>query len=147
MIEAMILRMHAEYQKTKEADIGMYILSRMTIGLAVRIGMHQDGLHFHGMTPFQWEVGGRQWAHLRMVDVIWSFTSGIPVMIKDSDTDTKLPSNLRDEDFNEATLILPPERPVTELTDISFLIMKTEIARAFARIIVAVTGAGRHDTI
>lgn len=49
-------------------------------------------------------------------------------MIRDSDCDTQLPSNLFDEEFGPDTRELPPSRPKDEPTPISYMIAKAKLS-------------------
>ena len=141
-IETMILHVHAEHQKTGEADIGLWVLSRMIISLAMRTGIHRDGKNYSGITPFQCEIRRRLWTFLRTLDIHLSFTVGLPSMIRDSDTDTELPSNLNDADFDQDTAVMPPARSKNELTEVSYLIAKAHLASCLSRINATIVGTG-----
>lgn len=56
-------------------------------------------------------------------------------MIRSSDCDTELPRNLHDEDFDEDSKILPPSRPSSEFTGMSYMIAKSSIAFIFGKIV------------
>lgn len=49
-------------------------------------------------------------------------------------SDSKFPGNLLDSDFNEQTTTLPPSRPDTDFTAVSYLIAKGRIAGVFGLI-------------
>lgn len=55
---------------------------------------------------------------LEYFDVVYSFQHGVPPIIHGDMVDTKLPSNLRDEEFNEDISALPHTRSSLELTPI-----------------------------
>ena len=83
----------------------------------------------------------RVWALVRMTDVFFSHQVSLPTMISEDDCDTELPHNIRDEDFGPDTKVLPPPRPDTEPTAISYMINKVRlclqlgaILRATARV-------------
>lgn len=76
----------------------------------------------------------RLWTFIRQADILFSYAVGLPSMIRSSDTDTDLPSNLKDEDFDEDTQMPPAARPNTEFTPISYLIAKADISFVFGRI-------------
>lgn len=141
-IETMILHVHAEYQKTGEADIGLWVLSRMVISLAMRTGIHRDGKNFPGITPFQCEIRRRLWTFLRTLETHLSFAVGLPSMIREYDTDTELPSNLKDDDFEEATAPMPTSRSRNEFTDVSYFIARAELTYCLSRISATVTSTG-----
>ena len=82
----------------------------------------------------------RLWTFVRQADILFSFAVGLPSMIRSGDTDTDLPMNLKDEDFDEDTQIPPLSRPNTEFTPVSYLISKADIAFVFGRIAEATSG-------
>jgi hypothetical protein len=56
-------------------------------------------------------------------------------MIRDDMFDTKAPSNLYDEDFDENTKVLPPSRPMSEITTFGFVILKHGLTMVFGRVV------------
>ena len=77
----------------------------------------------------------RIWTFVRQTDLLFSFQVGLPSMIRAGDCDTELPSNLMDEDFDEQSQQLPPSRPITTYTSVSYLIGKSVIAFIFGKIV------------
>lgn len=55
-------------------------------------------------------------------------------MVDSIDSDTLIPRNLRDEDFGEYSVELPPSRLPSELTPISYLIAKSILCKQAGRI-------------
>ena len=96
--------------------------------------------NFPHLTFFQGEMRRRLWSFIRQVDVLFSFAVGLPSMIRSSDTDTEIPMNLKDEDFDEDTQIVPMSRPNTEFTVVSYLIAKSDLAFVFGRIAETTSG-------
>ena len=82
----------------------------------------------------------RLWTFIRQADILFSFSVGLPSMVRSGDTDTDLPSNLKDEDFDEDTQIPPVSRPNSDFTPITYLIAKSDIAFVFGRIAEAELG-------
>lgn len=68
------------------------------------------------------------------IELLVSFHMGLPSMLQGIETDTKTPSNLQDEDFDEDSTVLPPERPSTDHTQMTYPINKTKILKVFAQI-------------
>ncbi|KAK7996339.1 hypothetical protein PG991_015806 [Apiospora marii] len=56
---------------------------------------------------------------------------GLPCMIHGIDSDTALPRNLHDEDFDSKRTILPPARPESDYTALTYPINKARISRVF----------------
>ena len=90
--------------------------------------------NFTNITFFQGEMRRRLWTFIRQADILFSFAVGLPSMVRSGDTDTDLPSNLKDEDFDEDTQIPPVSRPNSEFTPVTYLIAKADIAFVFGRI-------------
>ena len=67
--------------------------------------------------------------------MLFSFQIGLPSMIRVGDCDTEIPSNLYDDDFDEDTKVLPPSRPSTVPTPISYMIAKAGLAFSFGKIV------------
>jgi hypothetical protein len=57
-------------------------------------------------------------------------------MVQGVDSDTQYPRNLIDEDFDETSLELPPARPATERTPMSYTLCKGRIIEVFGKIAV-----------
>ena len=116
----------------------------------MRMGLHRDSKvkcltmsgrsqadtlkNFPHLSFFQGEMRRRLWTFVRQADVLFSFAVGLPSMIRSGDTDTDLPTNVKDDDFDEDTQTPPPARPNTEFTQVSYLIAKADIAFVFGRI-------------
>lgn len=92
--------------------------------LAMATGMHRDTrLLQKKTTAFQSEMRRRFWALVVEMDLQASLDRGMPASSLDVVSDCGLPSNLRDEDFDESSTILPTSRPATEITKMSYLRM------------------------
>lgn len=101
------------------------------VRLSLRMGLHRDITRVGGnVTPFQSEIRRRIWHHLSQIDLLSSFHIGLPGSIEAIESDTLLPRNLRDEDWNAEMTELPPSRPESELTPTSYLICKSRLCHA-----------------
>jgi hypothetical protein len=69
------------------------------------------------------------------MDLMVSFHIGLPSMVQAVKSDTRVPLNLRDQDFDEDTKELPPSRPETEITGMSYTLAKGRIARVFGKVV------------
>ena len=96
---------------------------------------HRDPKNYPGITPFQCEMRRRVWTYVRQADLLFSFQIGLPSMIRLGDCDTELPSNLFDDDFDEDMKVLPPSRPPTVATEVSYIIGKSDLAFTFGKIV------------
>jgi len=134
-LETMALYMEGEFLISKDDQAHLYLLIGNIVRLALRMGLHRDATKIGGnITPFQAEVRRRIWAHLGQIDLLGSFHIGLPGMVPAIESDTLLPRNYRDEDWNDEMIEVPPSRPESELTGSSYLICKSRLTRACASI-------------
>lgn len=134
-IETLVLYLHSEYSQTKNSDVGIWVLVGMIVRLAMRMGYHRDPKPFPSISPFQGEMRRRVWSYVRQADVLFSFQIGLPSMIRSVDCDTVLPRNIYDDEINEDTKELPPSRPRSAPTPISYMIAKAELAFVFGQVV------------
>ncbi|GKZ25640.1 hypothetical protein AbraCBS73388_001284 [Aspergillus brasiliensis] len=135
LIESLIFHLHGDLCQTREADVSVWVLVGVITRLAMRMGYHRDSKMFPNITPFLGEMRRRVWSFVRQADLLCSSQMGLPNMIRTSDTDTELPRNLYDDDFDENCKELPPSRPPNEPTPISYLIAKSRLTFVFGRVI------------
>ncbi|KAL4798292.1 hypothetical protein BDV19DRAFT_377164 [Aspergillus venezuelensis] len=128
LIECLAFHLHGDYCQTKEADVSVWVLNGVIVRLAMRMGYHRDSKSFPNITPFQGEMRRRVWSFVRQADLLFSCQVGLPTMIRMADSDTELPRNLYDDDFDENCTELPPSRPPNEPTPLSYLITKSRLA-------------------
>ena len=133
MIETLVLHLHCEYARNRDAEVGTWVLVGMIVRLAMRMGYHRDPKYFPNITPFQGELRRRVWTFVRQSDLLFSFQIGLPSMIRLGDCDTELPRNLYDDEFDEDSKILPPSRPASEPTPVSYMCAKANMAFAFGK--------------
>lgn len=135
MIETLVLHMHGESVRSRDADVGVWVLVGMIVRLAMRMGYHRDPKYYPNITPFQGEIRRRVWTFIQQSDLLFSFQFGLPSMIKIGDCDVETPRNLFDDEIDEDIKVLPPSRPPTAATPVSFMIAKALITSAFAKVI------------
>lgn len=135
MIETLVLHLHGEYARNRDAEVGVWVLVGMIVRLAMRMGYHRDPKYYPNITPFQGEIRRRVWTFVRSSDQLFSFQVGLPSMIRSGDCDAELPHNLFDDEFDEDSKVLPPSRSVTEATPVSFMIAKATMVFAFGQVI------------
>jgi len=133
MIETLVLHLHGEYARNRDSEVGVWVLVGMIARLAMRMGYHRDPKFYPSITPFQGEIRRRVWTFVRQSDLLFSFQIGLPSMIRLGDCDTELPRNLFDDEFDEDTKIMPPSRPFTEATPVSYMRVKASMAFAFGK--------------
>ena len=135
IIDTLILHLHGEFARSRDADVGIWVLIGIIVRLAMRMGFHRDPKYYPNVSPFMGEMRRRVWRFVRQADLLFSFQIGLPSMIRQGDCDTALPRNLYDEDFDEDTTELPPSRPPSTPTPVSYMIAKADIAIAFGNVV------------
>ncbi|KAJ4421155.1 hypothetical protein N0V82_003919 [Gnomoniopsis sp. IMI 355080] len=71
--------------------------------------------------------------------------SGLPRLVKESQTDTAEPGNLEDSDFDEDTAELPASRPETEITPILYVLGKLRLLSVGVRVTDVATEPRPHS--
>ena len=143
IIETLIFHLHAEYTSNRDAEASVWVLSGMITRLAMRMGYHRDPKLFPNLSPFAGEMRRRIWTFVRSADLLFSFQVALPSMIRIGDSDTDLPNNLFDDEFDEDSTVLPPSRPQTEATPISYMIAKGRLSFGFGRVLEEINGVDR----
>lgn len=135
LIETMVLHVLAEIYQNRDGETSVWVLVGVVVRLAMRMGYHRDSKMFPDISVFQGEMRRRVWAFIRQADLLSSYQVGLPGMIRPTDNDTDLPRNLYEEDFDENSTELPPERPFNEPTPISYSITKSRLCSVFGRVL------------
>lgn len=87
------------------------------------------------VTPFEGEMRRRVWYVVETFDLLYSFQFGLPATVHDEDVDVGYPVNLLDDDFDEDSQELPPERPFTDPTPALYFCFKSRHVRLLRRVI------------
>lgn len=139
-VEATILfGMHLVLQKRDAEPLCWHSIGT-AVRLAQRMGYHRDASNLGRdktgsvISPFDAEMRRRTWYTLEYFDLVQSFQMGVPPIIQGDDVDTRLPANLRDEEFNEDTKTLPQARPTLDFTPILGFIFYSRQVRLLRRI-------------
>jgi hypothetical protein len=143
-IETLILYLHGEQHIRNDSDVGLWVVTAMIVRLAMRCGYHRDPKYFTGISAFQGEMRRRAWSYIRMCDILLSFQLALPNMIRVGDCDTELPRNIFDDEFDPGTKELPPSRPRTEPTPLSYMLAKAELSLVFGEIIEEINSLSGH---
>lgn len=134
-IETLIIHMEGEFIWNKANPVQFYLLAGNTVRLALRMGLHRDPSKVRSnITAFQGEMRRRIWNQLIQAELLSTFHIELPGMCSTIDSDTLSPRNLRDTDFDETSTFLPPSRPDTELTPISYAIWKGILCKISGKI-------------
>ncbi|KAF3399617.1 hypothetical protein DPV78_007033 [Talaromyces pinophilus] len=113
-----------------------YLVVGVAVRLSLRMGLHRDPDKVEGnITPYQGEIRRRIWHLLVQMDLLVSFENRFPLMVQGLQSDTRVPLNLQDHDFDENSTELPSPRPETEITGKSYTFAKGRIARVFQKIL------------
>ena len=109
----------------------IWTLTGLVVRIAQTIGVHRDGSHF-GLAPFEVELRRRLWWQVCILDTRASEDHGCDPTIIEQTFDTKMPLNINDVDISPEMKEFPPERQ--GCTDISFCLIRFEVANTFRRI-------------
>ncbi|EXJ70451.1 uncharacterized protein A1O5_06520 [Cladophialophora psammophila CBS 110553] len=135
-LEAFLVYIEGELLLSKGDQINCYLIVSVAIRLAIRMGLHRDPDNVKGnLTPYRGEMRRRIWHLLLQMDLMVSFHLGLPSMVQAIKSDTRVPLNLRDQDFDEDTIELPPSRLETEMTGMSYTLAKGRIARISGKVV------------
>ncbi|KLJ10504.1 hypothetical protein EMPG_14115 [Blastomyces silverae] len=135
VMETICFQALAEYTRRKEIESGIWMALGQVVRAAMRMGFHRDPSHYpKAFTPFQGEMRRRIWAFICQGDHVCSFHMGLPSMISSAISDTEMPSNLHDWELTEGMTKLPPSRPMSELTSITYNVTKSKILQTVGRI-------------
>ncbi|KAL3421339.1 C6 transcription factor [Phlyctema vagabunda] len=157
-IETLVLYLQGEYVRAFDAEVGIWVIVGIIVRLAMRMGYHRDPGSYSAISPYQAEMRRRVWCYVRQMDTMFSFQLALPGMIRDTDCDTQLPRNIFEDEFGPDCKVLPPARPNTEPTPISYMICKASIVLEFGTILEQVNAVSgkkigtyeeilRHDNI
>ena len=134
ILETLITLLTGESILLKDGGTDGWLLISVILHLAMRMGYHRDPYHFSGISPFEGEMRRRIWTTILQLDLALSLEMGLPRNATDKQIDTKQPSNLRDDDFEENTTNIPAPRPETEWTPVLPLIAKGRLITALGLI-------------
>ncbi|KAI1342122.1 hypothetical protein F5Y15DRAFT_374261 [Xylariaceae sp. FL0016] len=130
-MQAFLLYVEGEFLVNRVSQMNCYLLSSTMIRLMLKLGLHRDPSKLLNISPFDGEMRRRQWNLAIQLDLLVSFHLGLPSMIHGIESDTILPRNLLDSDFDENSRELPLPRPATDYTPLTYPINKALVARVF----------------
>ncbi|KAI1323390.1 fungal-specific transcription factor domain-containing protein [Xylariaceae sp. FL0255] len=102
-----------------------WTLNGLLIRIGQSLGLHRDGTHFPGLTPFEIEMRRRIWWGIAVLDLRSAEDQGSELTVAEQMYDTQFPLNVNDDDIYAEMTELPPERIGT--TDMSFCLIRSEI--------------------
>ena len=113
----------------------LWVLFGVIMRQALRMGYHRDASRLPNVTIFEGEMRRRCWAIMRQLDLLNSYQMGLPGSTQSLNSDTALPCNLQDSDFDENSTALPAERPPTEPSHLLYFIVKASLMTAFEEVL------------
>ncbi|KAF5983485.1 transcriptional regulatory [Fusarium coicis] len=136
-VEAFLLLLVGCWLRAKVSDTNLWFLMGRVVQLAICKGYHRDSTKVPGsrIHPFDGEMRRRVWVCLYQLDSLMSFQMGLPSMIPSDFCDTELPRNLKQSDFYPGIAELPPPRPLSETTTISYAIVKASVMGMFKKVV------------
>ncbi|KAL6720764.1 hypothetical protein ACLMJK_002689 [Lecanora helva] len=133
-VEALVLYGICKFSETKDRDTNAWMIMGLSARLAMRMGYHRDPRHLSTITPFEGEMRRRTWMIVETFDLLLSSQAGLPAIIHEEEYDTRPPSNLFDEDFDEKCEALPSSRPPTDATPMLYYRFKGQLAKLLRRV-------------
>ena len=115
-LPAFMLYVEAHFLFSRAAQMNCYVLSGVCLRLMLKMGLHRDPSKLANIAPFEGEMRRRMWNMAVQIEMLVAFHMGLPSMLPGIETDTAIPRNLQDEDFDEDSTFLPPSRPETDYT-------------------------------
>ncbi|KAL7953191.1 hypothetical protein V8C34DRAFT_321443 [Trichoderma compactum] len=152
-VEALLMHAHSRNVQKMDSDSSLWSLYGMVARLAQRQGYHRNAAKMpsgRAMTPFEAEMRRRCWFQIQSSDLLFSFQNGMPPIITQETCDVGYPTNLTDDDFDEACVSLPEPRPPTDPLPILAYITKSKLCfvmRRVVRHVLAVAPALYSETI
>jgi Fungal specific transcription factor domain len=135
VLEALVIYLATEQLRSNDIQFGLSILSGIVVRTAMRMGYQRDPSHYPKIPVLQAEMRRRLWSTIVISDILISYQVGLPKIINESQSDTELPRNLLDEDFDESTVELPHPRPDSECTLMAYAITKHKLTSVFGMIV------------
>lgn len=134
-VETLLVYTLLENFSSPDAQIGTWMCTGLLVRAAMRLGYHRDASHYPAISILQGEIQRRIWAIVCHVDLASSSAVGLPRMVMEDSFDTRYPSNLLDGDVDENTKVLPPGRPMTDVTPIGYLLLKHDMSLVLGKIV------------
>ena len=135
VIEALLLYAQCKYMCSPEPVGELWVLFGVIMRQALRMGYHRDPSRLQNVTVFEGEMRRRCWTIMRQLDLLNSYQMGLPSSTQSLNSDTALPRNLEDSDFDENSTVLPAARPPTEPSHLLYFIVKASLMTAFEEVL------------
>lgn len=144
-----LLYCESEFLVNRSSHTNCYLLLATVIRIMLQMGMHRDvstlppdrgtgGAQQHhggsGISVFDGEMRRRLWHLAIQLDLMVSFHLGLPSMAAGIESDTLDPHNFLDDDFDEDSTTLPPERTGPDYTPMTYQINKAKLMRRLGQV-------------
>ncbi|MCJ1414513.1 hypothetical protein MMC32_000840 [Xylographa parallela] len=144
-IETLLLYGLCEYSRLSNGNVGFWMLWGLVVRKAIHMGYHKDPKSSPSISPFDGEMRRRLWMCIAQMDLLLSFQLGLPNMIEAGVCDSSTPRYLHEEELSEYMEELPPSRPPSEPTQISYLITKHHLLRVFVKVLQYLHDSSEHS--
>jgi hypothetical protein len=135
-VEALLMHVHSRNVCLDDSHPSVWTFYGLALRVAQRQGYHREMAKVSARaTPFAAEMRRRTWFMLRSMDLLHSSQQGMPPMVDPALCDTRIPTHLTDEDFDEDTVILPPARPNTDPLPILAYITKAPLCAILDKVL------------
>ncbi|KFA73496.1 hypothetical protein S40288_05782 [Stachybotrys chartarum IBT 40288] len=134
-VEALRFNATAELNRKDDNRRGLWIMTGVVIHAAINMGFHRDPSQSRGFSVLQAEYRRRVWLSVLSMDDMASFLGGFPRVTPAIHSDTEEPRNLHDWELSDDITVLPPARPMSEPTSVTYLIAKGRLFRALGRVV------------
>ena len=132
VVQALLLFAQCKHMASVDPPREIALVLALVIRLAFQIGLHREP--HSSLSVFEGEMRRRLWIMCRCFDLVVSYPIGLPSNVPHDWHDTKLPRNLLDDDFDEASPELPPSRSEAEVTPMLYFVVKARVMTAFGKI-------------
>ncbi|ETS77139.1 hypothetical protein PFICI_11013 [Pestalotiopsis fici W106-1] len=133
-VQAMLLYVESEFMTAPQSQINCYLLCATLIRIMLKMGLHRDPDKLPNISPYDGEMRRRCWNLATQIDLLVAFHLGLPAMIHGIESDTDLPRNLIDSDFDPSTKVMPPQRHMGDYTPLCYPINKAALCRVFGHV-------------
>lgn len=133
-MQAYLLYVATEFMTNRTSSANCYVLSSVAIRLMLQMGLHRDPSKLPNISPFDGEMRRRLWHLAAQIELLAAFHMGLPSMLNGLETDVSPVSNLGDEDIFPGMSALPPSKPDTVQTQMTYSRWKSQICAIFGQI-------------
>lgn len=134
VVEALLMYAHCKSVSSLDPLRETGAIHGMAVRSAYQLGYHRDPDHFKTFNAFEGEMRRRTWAVCKQLDLMTSFQLGLPSSICLENCDTKPLRSLSDSDFGPDSHKLPPSRPDSQITRLSWFLVKERQMPSFAKV-------------